>query len=75
MPIKKEITKKYKDGNNKTTKTSYKIKFSDSFRFMSSSLSNLVDKLSEGLHSDECTDCISCLDSMTTKDEQLTYIS
>ena len=37
---------------------------------MSSSLSNLVDNLSEGLHSDKCTNCKSCLDYMTTKDEQ-----
>ena len=49
---------------------SYKIKSIDSFRFMSSSLSNLVDNLSEGLHSDKCTDCKSCLDFMTNKDEQ-----
>ena len=40
---------------------------------MSSSLSNLVDNLSEGLHSDNCTDCKSCLDYMTTKDEQLIF--
>ena len=38
---------------------------------MPSSLSNLVDNLSEGLHSDKCTNCKSCLDYMTTKDEQL----
>ena len=40
---------------------------------MSSSLSSLVDNLSEGLHSDKCTDCKSCLDYMTTKDEQLIF--
>ena len=40
---------------------------------MSSSLSDLVDNLSEGLHSDKCTDCKSYLDSMTTKDEQLIF--
>ena len=73
VPIKKEITKTHKDGNNKITKISYKIKFTDSFRFMSSSLSNLVDNLSEGLHSDKCTDCKSYLDYMTTKDEQLIF--
>ena len=37
---------------------------------MSSSLSNLVDNLSEELHSDKCTDCNSCLDYTTTKDDQ-----
>ena len=40
----------------------YKIKFIDSFRFISSSLSSLVGNLSEGFHSDKCTDCKSCLD-------------
>ena len=43
VPIKKKITKIDKDGNDNITKISYKIKFIDSFRFMSSSLSNLVD--------------------------------
>ena len=40
---------------------------------MSSSLSNLVDNLSEGLHSDKCTNCKSYLDYITTKDEQLIF--
>ena len=40
---------------------------------MSSSSSNLVDNLSEGLHSDKCTDCQSCLDYMSFKDEQLIF--
>ena len=71
MTIKKEITKKDKDGNDKITKIPYKIKFIDSFRFMSSSLSNLVDNLSEGLHNDRCIYCRPCLDYMITKDEHL----
>ena len=40
---------------------------------MSSSLSNLADNLSEGLHSYKCTDCKYCLDYMSTKDEQLIF--
>ena len=73
MPIKKEITKKYKDGNDKITKISYKIKFINSYRFMSTSLSNLVNNLSEGVHNDKCTNCKFYFDHMTTKDEQLIF--
>ena len=69
----KEITKKDKNGNNKITKISYKIKFINSYRFMSTSLSNLVKNLSEGLHNDRCINCKSCLDYMKTKDEQLIF--
>ena len=67
---KKEIRKKDKDGNDKTIKMSYKI---NSFRFMPTSLSNLVDNLSESLHNNRCLNCKSCLDYMTTKDEQLIF--
>ena len=35
---------------------------------MSISLSKLVDNSSERLHNDECKDCKSYLDYMTTKD-------
>ena len=73
IPIKNKITKKDKNGNDKITKISYKIKFIDSYRFMSTLLSNLVSNLSEGLHNDRCIDCKSCLDYMTTKDEQLIF--
>ena len=52
VPIKEEITKIDKNGNDKITKISYKIKFINSYRFMSTSLSNLVSNLSEGLHND-----------------------
>ena len=38
---------------------------------MSTSLSKLVDKLSEGLHNNRCVDCKSCLDYMKIKDEKL----
>ena len=55
----------------KTSK--HKLKFIDSFRLMSSSLSSLVDNLTEGLHNDKCTDCKSCLDYMLIKDNQLIF--
>ena len=45
VPIKKEL-------NNDKTIT-YKLKFIDSFRFMSTSLSSLVDNVSE-IHSEKC---------------------
>ena len=73
VPIIKEIIKKDKKGNDKITKILCKIKFIDSSRFMSTSLSNLVSNLSEGLHNDRCIDCKYCLDYMTTKDEQLIF--
>ena len=40
---------------------------------MSSSLSNPVDNLSEGLHCGKCIDCKSCLDYMSVKDDQLIF--
>ena len=52
----------------KLQKISYKIKFVDSCIFMSTSLSNLVNNLSERLHDDRCIDCKSRLDYVTTKD-------
>ena len=38
---------------------------------MSSSLSKLVDNLSEGIHNNKCVDCKSCLDYVKTKNEKL----
>ena len=63
VPIKKEIKNK-----NKIIEITCKIKFIDSFRFMSTSLSKLVDNLSEGLHNNRCVDCKSYLDYMIIKD-------
>ena len=71
VPVKKKITKKDKNGNHKITKISYKIKFIDSCRFLSTSLSNLVNNLFEGLHNNRCIDCKSFLDYMTIKDEDI----
>ena len=68
VPIKKEIRNK-----DKIIEITYKIKFIDSYRFMSTSLSKLVDNLSEGLHNNRCIDCKSYLDYMITKDEKLIF--
>ena len=65
VPLKKKI-------DNKDLEINYKIKFIDSFRFMSSSLSKLVDNLSEGIHNNKCSDCKSNLDYIRiTKNKKL----
>ena len=40
---------------------------------MPTSLSNLVNNLSEGYHNDRCIDCKPCLNYMAIKDEQLIF--
>ena len=54
VPIKKQLD------NGKTV--TYKLKFIDSFRFMSTSLSILINNLSDGLYNDKCIHCKSYLD-------------
>ena len=65
VPIKEEF-----DISKKTT---YKLRFIDSFTFMSTSLSSLVDNLYQRVHSDICTDCKSCLEHISAKDNQLVF--
>ena len=66
VPLKKKI-------ENKNIEITYKIKFIDSYRFMSMSLSKLIDNLSEGLHNNKCLDCKSYLDYIKTKNEKLIF--
>ena len=40
---------------------------------MSTSLSKLVDNLSEGIHHNRCVDCKFCLEYMKHKDEKLIF--
>ena len=62
VPLKKKI---------KNIEITYRIKFIDSYRFMSSSLSKLVDNLSEGIHNNKCADCNSCLDYIKIRNKKL----
>ena len=65
VPIKKAT----ENGNTIT----WKIKFIDNVRFMSSSLSNVFDNLSEGFDKDKCKNCWPDLEHVTAKDNTLTF--
>ena len=65
VPIEKELD------NSKTI--TYKLKFTDSFRLMSPSLSSLVDNLSDGFQCIKCIDCKSSLEYMITRDDLLIF--
>ena len=54
VPIDEEATKADKEGNENTITISYKIKPTDSARFMVSSLSNFIDNLTEIILKTKC---------------------
>ena len=49
------------------------MKFIDSFRFMATSLSKLVDNLTEGIHNDKCNKCESNLCFVNAMNETLIF--
>ena len=50
VSIEKEVTRFDKNGEEIPKNISYRLQFIDSTRFMESSLSNLLNNLSEGIH-------------------------
>ena len=52
--IEKEVTEINKDGNESVVTIYYKLKFIDSARFTVTSLSNLVDNLTEAINKIKC---------------------
>ena len=58
---------------NKDIEVTYKIKFIDSYRFMATSLSKLLDNLTEDIYGDKCVDRKSDLSYMKIIDEALIF--
>ena len=56
ISIEKEVIEIDEDGNENVAAISYKVKFIDSARFTSTSLSNLADHLTEEIHKINCKD-------------------
>ena len=73
IPIKKEVIDIDKDGNETAVTISYKIKFIDSARFMGTSLSNLIDNLTEVIHNIKSKDCDCFLEYESVKDNLIKY--
>ena len=66
VPIKKRI-------EDKNMNITYKIKFIDKFRFMATSLSKLVDNLTDNIHNDKCIKCKSNLCFVRAMNETLLF--
>ena len=73
VPVEKEVTKIDKDGKENVVTTFYKLKSIDSARFMATSLSNLVDNLTEGIHKIKCKDCDCCLEYESVREDLINY--
>ena len=69
----KKVTKIDKDGNESVVTIFYKIKFIDSERFMATSLSNLVNNLTERIHKIKCNYCDCFLEYESVKDNLLKH--
>ena len=54
VPIEKEVTRNYKNGEEIIKNISYRLQLIDSTRFMASSLSNVVHNLSDVINKIKC---------------------
>ena len=73
VSIEKEVTEIDQDGKESVPTISYKTKYIDSARFMATSLSNLVDYLTEGIYNIKCKDCDCFLENEIVKDNLIKY--
>ena len=73
VPIEKEVTDIDKGGNKNVVPISYKIKFIFIARFISTSLSNPLDNLTEEIHKIKCRDCHCFLEYESVKDTLMKY--
>ena len=62
-----------KEGNKAVGTISYKRKFIDSIRFMATSLTKLVDNLSEEIHKIKCKECDCSLTCDSIKNNLIKY--
>ena len=70
--IEKKVTKIDKNEEKITKTISCRLQFTDSERFMASSLSNSVDNLVEETHKVKCTNCNTyCLEYTKDKDNSI----
>ena len=67
--VEKDIRKIYRNGNYDIITLSYKYILLICARFMSSSLSKLVDNLTEGIHKIKCKNCDCFLEYQSLKDD------
>ena len=73
VPTETEVINADKDGNETVVTTSYKIKFIHIARFMATSLSNLVDSLTKGMHKIKYQNCDCLLEYESVNDNLIKY--
>ena len=73
ISIEKEVSKTYNYGNESVVTVPYKIKCISSARYMTTSLSNLADNITEGIHKIKCKDCDCFPEYESVNDNSIKY--